>query len=68
MGTNKHAADRVKTDHVTPPTGHDRLTDQSHAMKAGKRGPSQRKSAVHKEASTRGEGRDDHRSGSDKRH
>ena len=68
MGTNKHAADRVKTDHVTPPPGQDRLTDQSHALKAGQRGTSQRKSAVHKEASTRDEGRDDHRTGSDKRH
>ena len=68
MGTNKHAADRVKTDHVAPPSGQDQLTDQSHALKAGKSGATQRKSTVHKEAPTRDEGRDDHRTGSDKRH
>ena len=67
MGTNKHAAERVKSDHTTPPPGPDRMTDQDHAMKAGKRGTSQRKSAVQKEAPTRDEGRDDHRTGSDHR-
>ena len=68
MGTNKHAAERVKSDHTTPPQGPDRMTDQDHALKAGKRGASQRKSASGKEAPTRDEGRDDHRTGSDKRH
>lgn len=68
MGTNKHAAERVKSDHATPPPGPDRMTDQDHALKAGKRGTSQRKSAAGKEAPTRDEGRDDHRTGSDKRH
>lgn len=66
MGTNKHAAERVKSDHTTPPPGPDRMTDQDHALRAGKRGPSQRKSEVHQEAPTRDEGRDDRRSGSDK--
>lgn len=65
MGTNKHAADRVATDRTTPPGGQDRLTDQDHALRAGKEGATQRKSAVHKEASTRDEGRDDRRTGSD---
>ena len=65
MGTNKHAADRVATGRTTPPSGQDRLTDQDHALRAGKEGPTQRKSAVHKEASTRDEGRDDRRTGSD---
>lgn len=67
MGTNKHAAERVKSDHTTPPPGPDHMTDQSHAMKASKHGTSQRKSAVQKEAPTRDEGRDDHRTGSDHR-
>jgi len=77
MGTNKHAAERVKSDHTTPPPGPDRMTDQDHAMKAGamkagamkagKRGTSQRKSEVRKESPTRDEGRDDHRTGSDHR-
>lgn len=67
MGTNKHAADRVKSGRVTPPPGQDHMTDQSHALKAGKRGASQRKSDTSKEAATRDEGRDDHRTGSDHR-
>ncbi|MDR0183951.1 hypothetical protein [Lysobacter arvi] len=68
MGTNKHAQDRVKSGHSTPPSGGNRDTDRDHAMRAGHDGPSQRKHAVHKEPSTRDEGRDDHRTGSDKRH
>ena len=68
MGTNKHAAERVKSGHTTPPPGPDRMTDQDHALKAGKRGTSQRKSEARKESPTRDEGRDDRRSGSDKRH
>ena len=65
MGTNKHARDRVETGHTTPPPVHDRITDDSHALRAGKDGPSQRKQALEKEPSTRDEGRDDRRSGSD---
>lgn len=67
MGMNRHAAERVKSDHTTPPTGPDRLTDQDHALKAGKRGASQRKSEVASDAPTRDEGRDEHRTGSDHR-
>lgn len=65
MGTNKHAANRVKTDRTTPPPGPDRMTDQDHALRAGKKGTSQRHSEVRKETRTREEGRDDHRTGSD---
>ena len=64
MGTNDHARERVKSDHVTPPPGGDRNTDGDHALKAGKDGPTQRKSAQSTEAPTRDEGRDDRRSGS----
>lgn len=68
MGTNKHARDRVASDDTTPPPGGNRSTDRDHALRAGQDGPTQRKSATHKEPSTREDGRDDHRSGSDKRH
>lgn len=68
MGTNKHARDRVASGDTTPPPGGNRRTDRDHALRAGKDGPTQRKSASHKEPSTREDGRDDHRSGSDKRH
>lgn len=68
MGTNKHARDRVASGDTTPPPGGNRTTDRDHALRAGKDGPTQRKSASHKEPSTREDGRDDHRSGSDKRH
>ena len=67
MGSNKHAQDRVKSGHTTPPSGGNRNTDRDHAMRAGQDGPTQRKSATHREPSTRDEGRDDHRTGSDKR-
>jgi hypothetical protein len=50
-----------RNDH--PPSG--RNDDQTHALQAGRDGPTQRKSTHDKEPSTRGEGRDDHRSGSD---
>ena len=65
MGTNDHARERVKTDHVTPPSKGNRSGDQDHALRAGKEGSSARKSAVGPEPSTRDEGRDDRRSGSD---
>jgi len=64
MGTNKHAQDRVKSGHFSPPSGGDRNTDRDHALRAGEDGPTQRRHVVHKESSTR----DDRRSGSDKRH
>ncbi len=65
MGTNKHARDRVETGHTTPPPGNDRMTDESHALRAGKDGPSQRKQIVQREQSTRDAGSDDRRSGSE---
>ena len=64
MGTNDHARERVKSDHVTPPSKGNRNQDQDHALRAGQHGTSQRKSASGDEASTRDEGRDDRRSGS----
>jgi hypothetical protein len=65
MGTNKHARDRVETGHTTPPSGHDRMTDESHALRAGRKGPTPRKQVLPKEESTREAGSDDRRSGSD---
>lgn len=65
MGTHRHAAERVKSGHGTPPRGPDRMTDQDHALRAGKAGATQRKSVAKKESTTRDEGRDGHRTGSD---
>ena len=65
MGTNDHARNRVATDDTTPPPGPDRMTDDKHALRAGKDGSTQRKTALDKEAPTREEGRDDRRTGSD---
>lgn len=65
MGTNDHARNRVRSDHVTPPAGGDRQADGDHALRAGKQGPSQRKSAERRESSTRDAGSDDRRSGSE---
>ena len=53
MGTNDHARNRDRTGHSTPPAGHDRLTDDTHALRAGKDGPTQRKTDIGKEAPTR---------------
>jgi hypothetical protein len=41
------------------------VTDESHALRAGKDGPSQRKQVVHREQPTRDAGSDDRRSGSE---
>lgn len=65
MGTNKRAQERVKSGHTTPPTGRNDMTDSDHTLRAGKDGPTQRKSATKPEPSTRDEGRDDRRSGSE---
>ena len=65
MGTNDHARNRVRSDHVTPPAGGDRQTDGDHALRAGKDGPTQRKSAERRETGTRDAGSDDRRSGSE---
>lgn len=65
MGTNDHARNRDHSGDQTPPPGHDRLTDNTHALRAGKDGPTQRKTDVAKETPTRDAGRDDRRSGSE---
>ena len=65
MGTNDHARNRVRSDHVTPPAGGNRPADGEHALRAGKDGPTQRKSAERRESSTRDAGSDDRRSGSE---
>ncbi|MFD0738888.1 hypothetical protein ACFQZQ_06295 [Lysobacter koreensis] len=65
MGSNKHASERVKSDHTTPPSGRNDMSDGDHALRAGKDGPSQRKSVAGKEPSTRDAGSDDRRSGSE---
>lgn len=65
MGTNKHVRDRVASDRITPPAGQDRLGDNTHALRAGKNGPTQRKSSVSREAPNRDRGSDDRRSGSE---
>lgn len=66
MGTNDHARERVKSGQTTPPSQGNRSTDQDHALRAGQDGSTQRKSATGREPSTRDEGRDDRRNGSDK--
>lgn len=65
MGAHIHEKHLRESGHSTPPSGHDRMQDDSHALRAGKSGPTQRRSVLQKEAPTRDEGRDDHRSGSD---
>jgi hypothetical protein len=64
MGTDKHAQERVKSGHTTPPAGRNDMTDGDHALRAGK-DATQRKSATRHEPSTRDEGSDDRRSGSE---
>jgi len=65
MGTNDHARNRVEQDRTSPPSGGNRNTDGDHALRAGKDGTTQRKSAQHEEPSTRDAGSDDRRSGSE---
>lgn len=64
MGSNKHAQERAKTGHTTPPSGRNDMTDRDHALRAGKDGATQRKSVAKSEPSTRDKGSDDRRSGS----
>jgi hypothetical protein len=64
MGTNIHERHRAASGHGTPPSGRDD-DDTTHALQAGKKGPSPRKSAHGQEPSTRDEGRDDRRPGSE---
>jgi hypothetical protein len=65
MGKNDHARERARSGDSTPPSGPDGFGEGTHALRAGNDGTSQRHSAVEPGHSTRGEGRDDHRSGSD---
>ena len=65
MGTNDHARNRDASGNTTPPAGRNEHSDATHALRAGKDGPTQRRSSVEREPSTRDEGRDDRRSGSD---
>ena len=61
---NTHQQDRVAAGRQTPPSG--RNDDDSHALQAGKDGPTQRKSRHGQESSTRDAGSDDRRSGSER--
>lgn len=63
MGTDQHERHRAASGHTTPPSGRD--DDSSHALQAGREGPTPRKSAHGKESSTRDAGRDDRRPGSE---
>ena len=65
MGTNIHDRHRDEAGRSNPPPGPDDLGGRTHALRAGKDGPTQRKSVQPKESPTRDEGRDDRRSGSD---
>ena len=65
MGTNIHEKHLRDSGRANPPAGPDGLGGGTHALRAGKDGPTQRKTDVSKEAPTRDEGRDDRRSGSD---
>lgn len=60
---NTHQQDRVAADRNNPPSG--RNDDDTHALRAGKQGPTQRKSTHEREPSTRDAGSDDRRSGSE---
>lgn len=62
MGTNIHARHQAASGRNHPPAGRD--DDDTHALRAGKDGPTQRKSVHGKEASTRAGGSDDRHSGS----
>lgn len=64
MGTNIHERHRAASGHTTPPAGRDD-DDTTHALRAGRKGPTQRKSVHDKEAPTRAAGRDDRRPGSE---
>jgi hypothetical protein len=65
MGTNIHDKHLNQAGRSNPPAGPDDLGGRTHALRAGKDGPTRRKSVLHKEPPTRDDGRDDHRSGSD---
>jgi hypothetical protein len=55
--------DRAATNRSHPPSG--RNDDDTHALRAGREGPTQRRSTHEREPSTRDAGSDDRRSGSE---
>lgn len=65
MGTNDHERNRNAAGRSNPPPGPDKLGGSTHALRAGKDGPTQRRNYQPDESRTREEGRDDHRNGSD---
>lgn len=65
MGTNIHERNRNAAGRSNPPSGPDKLDGSTHALRAGKDGPTQRRNDQPDESRTREEGRDDRRSGSD---
>lgn len=65
MGTNIHEKHRNEAGRSNPPSGPDKLTDDSHALRAGADGNTQRRNYHPDESRTRPEGRDDKRNGSD---
>lgn len=65
MGTNSHEKHLRDAGRSNPPPGPDDLGGRTHALRAGKDGPTQRKSVQPQESPTRDAGRDDRRSGSD---
>lgn len=65
MGTNDHARNRDHSGDTTPSPGHDKIADDTHALRAGKHGATQRKTELQPEAPTRDAGSDDRRSGSE---
>lgn len=64
MGTDTHARQRNRRGLANPPPGRDADTT-THALQAGRQGATPRRSTHAKETGQRGEGRDEHRSGSD---
>ncbi|NUS38637.1 MAG: hypothetical protein HOQ02_06390 [Lysobacter sp.] len=63
MGTNIHARRQAESEREHPPAGRD--DDDTHALRAGKRGTTQRKSAPHGDGTTHDERSDARRSGSE---
>ena len=65
MGSDTHEKHLRDAGRSNPPPGPDDLGGRTHALRAGKDGPTQRKSAQPQESPTRDAGRDDRRDGSD---
>ncbi|MGY3266718.1 hypothetical protein [Lysobacter sp. HA35] len=65
MSKNTHEKHLRDAGRSNPPPGPDDLGGRTHALRAGKDGPTQRKSVQPHESPTRDAGRDDRRDGSD---